>query len=111
MTLEMWIYAVAAFALAVFVAVFVWAVWRKPSADTADVPACTDTSSDVQVDILDGARGVQVLDLGDDPLDPHGDGTIRKGDPLYDLMMGGALMANRREDGKWDVKQFQEDGA
>lgn len=100
MTLEMWIYAIVAFALAVFVAVFVWTVFRKPDVDTVDVTTGDDTANDVQV-----------LDLGDDPLDPHGDGTIRKGDPLYDLMMGGALMANRREDGKWDVKQFQEDGA
>jgi hypothetical protein len=44
-----------------------------------------------------------VMDLGDDPLDPHGDGTIREGDPMYDLMMGGTVFAERRADGQWDV--------
>lgn len=51
----------------------------------------------------------QIADLGDDPLDPHGDGTIRPGNPVYDLMMRSmkddtAMLANRREDGMWDVE-------
>lgn len=51
----------------------------------------------------------QTVDLGDDPLDPHGDGTVREGDPMYDLMMRSmqddtAMFANRREDGTWDVE-------
>lgn len=45
------------------------------------------------------------LDLGDDPMDPHGDGTIREGDPVYHLLLSGnAVVGNRREDGLWDVE-------
>lgn len=52
------------------------------------------------------------LDLGEDPLDPHGDGTIRRGDPMYELMMsGGGFVGNRREDGTWDVEPLDEGSA
>lgn len=52
----------------------------------------------------------EVLDLGPDPLDPHGDGTIRPGDPMFDLMMKGTFVyGNRRPDGKWDVESLDED--
>lgn len=54
---------------------------------------------------------IRRMDLGDDPLDPHGDGTIREGDPVYETMMkslqqggSGAFLANRNEDGTWDVE-------
>jgi len=51
-----------------------------------------------------------VIHLGNDPLDPHGDGTIRAGDPLFNLMTGGkAMIANRREDGNWDVEIIPDD--
>lgn len=50
-----------------------------------------------------------VMDLGDDPLNHDGDGVIRPGDPgwaLFEQVMngGGAVLANRRDDGTWDVK-------
>lgn len=56
----------------------------------------------------DGWSVREVHDLGDDPLNHDGDGTIREGDPMYDLMMrmaesGKPMMANRREDGLWEV--------
>lgn len=54
----------------------------------------------------------RVMDLGDDPLDPHGDGTIRKGDPMmyYPTMNEGrATIGNRRPDGNWDVKIIPDD--
>lgn len=50
-----------------------------------------------------GIRKSQTFDLGDDPLDPHGDGTIRPGDPMWDLMFGPTL-ASRNDDGTWDVE-------
>lgn len=52
-----------------------------------------------------------VIHLGDNPLDPHGNGTIRRGDPIYDLMMGGgrAMIANSREDGNWEVEIIPDD--
>ena len=48
------------------------------------------------------------MDLGDDPLDPHGDGTLHPGDPMFDLIIGGdgsAVIANRRPDGTWEVQR------
>ncbi len=56
---------------------------------------------------------VRIMDLGDDPLDPHGDGTIRKGDPMHDLMFneGRAIIGNLRPDGTWDVKIISDDGS
>lgn len=45
-----------------------------------------------------------------DPLDPHGDGTIREGDAMYDLLMGagsyGAVVGTRNDDGTWDLKSY-----
>ena len=44
------------------------------------------------------------MNLGSDPLDPHGDGTIRQGDPLYDLLMSGVVHAERVGDSdEWNV--------
>lgn len=45
------------------------------------------------------------------PLDYREDGSIRPGDPAYDMMMeamnsGRATISNQREDGTWDVKQL-----
>lgn len=44
-----------------------------------------------------------------DPLDPHGDGTIREGDALYDILMGGggAVRGTRNEDGTWEVESME----
>ncbi len=51
-----------------------------------------------------------VIHLGNDPLDPHGDGTIRPRDPLFDLRIGGrAMIANYREDGNWEVEIIPDD--
>jgi hypothetical protein len=49
-----------------------------------------------------------VMDLGKDPMDPHGDGTLRPGDPVFELLMNsGAVVTsfNPRPDGQWDVSQ------
>ena len=55
-------------------------------------------------------KPISVIHLGNDPLDPHGDGTIRAGDPLFNLMTGGrAMIANRREDGNWEVETIPDD--
>jgi len=49
----------------------------------------------------------EVYDLGPDPLDPHGDGTLQKGDPMYDVfeeMMKsdkGVSLFTINEDGTW----------
>lgn len=40
------------------------------------------------------------------PLDPRGDGTLRKGDPMYDLMMNGSVSA---VSGNWNPKTKQWD--
>lgn len=54
------------------------------------------------------APSPDVADLGSDPLDPHGDGTLRPGDPLFDSLFdgGGAMLAERRDDGQWNVQRF-----
>ena len=50
----------------------------------------------------------EVHDLGDDPLDPHGDGTIGPGDPMWDVFTSGKpMIANRRDDGQWDVQWLE----
>lgn len=50
------------------------------------------------------APGSERRDLGPDPLDPHGDGTIRPGDPLWQVFESGQpIIAERRDDGEWDV--------
>lgn len=54
--------------------------------------------------------------LGDNPLDPHGNGILKKGDPLFDMLMRGdprGVVAKRRNDGTWDVTRFnpREDGS
>lgn len=48
-------------------------------------------------------------DLGDDPMDPRGDGTLQPGDPMYDILMrtmmtGDVVVGNRVGDSnEWDV--------
>ena len=47
--------------------------------------------------------------LGPDPLDPHGDGSIRPGDPLWDAMMSNeTIHATRscRDPNEWDVTRL-----
>lgn len=45
-----------------------------------------------------------------DPLDPHGDGTLRPGDDLFDAMMRGeAVMGTRRPDGGFDMRSRRVD--
>ncbi len=47
--------------------------------------------------------------LGSDPLDPHGDGTLRPGDHLYDLLMAGhTIMASHRDNDNWDINVSSE---
>ena len=45
------------------------------------------------------------MNLGEDPLDPHGDGTIREGDPMYQLLLNGPVQAIRDQEhpDEWDV--------
>lgn len=52
-------------------------------------------------------------DLGDDPLDPHGDGTIGPGDPMwieFEKMISGesdGMLANRiGNSGTWNVEHL-----
>jgi len=45
----------------------------------------------------------EYMELGEDPLDPHGDGTLRPGDPLYEVIFNSpngpvAVMAERESD-------------
>ncbi len=50
------------------------------------------------------SRTRKVLDLGDDPLRHAGGGIIRKGDPMLNLLKKGEpFVADRRDDGLWDV--------
>lgn len=47
----------------------------------------------------------------DNPLDYREDGSIRPGDPAYDMMMeslmsGKAFVANQKEDGTWEKKEL-----
>ena len=59
--------------------------------------------------------GTRRMDLGNDPLDPHGDGTIREGDPMFDVFMSmlskdsSGVIANRNEDGTWDVEEVRDE--
>lgn len=40
-----------------------------------------------------------------DPLDPHGDGTLRPGDPVFDaLMRGEAVVGNYDEEKGWEIE-------
>lgn len=47
-----------------------------------------------------------------DPMDPHGDGTIRPGDPMWDVFLktmegdGNVVIGNRREDGDFDLEVY-----
>lgn len=64
----------------------------------------TQVAGDNSVQIQ--TNGTLVLDLSDNPLDPHGDGTLRPGDPIFEAAMRGeSTFGVRRPDGKWDVSQ------
>jgi hypothetical protein len=46
----------------------------------------------------------------DNPFDARKDGSIRPGDPMWDIMMrsmhtGRAMHGSQRDDGTWDVKE------
>ncbi len=44
-----------------------------------------------------------------DPLDPHGDGTLRRGDPIFDAVMrGNAVYGNFGPQG-WTFNEFGDD--
>lgn len=54
----------------------------------------------------------EYMELGPNPLDPHGDGSLRPGDPLYDLMTQGiddcggeAIHAEFVDNGVWKVRR------
>lgn len=57
--------------------------------------------------------GIEVIAVNEqdpqvDPLDLHGDGTIRPGDPLYDVLMqvvdtGVTVFATLKKDGSWEI--------
>lgn len=60
-------------------------------------------------------NGALVLAGGDpdlDPMDPHGDGTLRPGDPMFEIFQktmegdGNAVIANRRADGDFDIEVY-----
>ena len=79
-----------------------WVMWQKSM--NADKKAYAEASADARANLKKHTQNS--VGLGPDPLDPHGDGTIRKGDPMYDLMMGAGpngIMATRNEDGTWKV--------
>lgn len=42
-----------------------------------------------------------------DPLDPHGDGTLRPGDFLFDAMMSGQAVSGTRTPDGWDMKTHE----
>ncbi|WIF20578.1 hypothetical protein SEA_JFLIX2_88 [Rhodococcus phage Jflix2] len=43
-----------------------------------------------------------------DPLDPHGDGTLRPGDPIFDAAMrGNGVHGVRRDDGSWELEEHE----
>lgn len=47
-----------------------------------------------------------------DPMDPHGDGTLRPGDPMFEIFQktmegaGNAVIGNRRADGDFDIEVY-----
>lgn len=56
-------------------------------------------------------------DPGVDQMNPHGDGTLRPGDPMFEIFQktmegdGNAVIGNRRADGDFDVEVYPlEDG-
>lgn len=53
-------------------------------------------------------KGLVTTDPGLDPnvdmLDPHGDGTLREGDPLFDALMSNQVVYGNRTPKGWDVK-------
>lgn len=45
---------------------------------------------------------------GEDPLDPHGDGTLRPGDPIFDATMRGEVVYGTRGPGGWTMEHLPE---
>lgn len=43
-----------------------------------------------------------------DPLDPHGDGTLRPGDPVFEAAMRGETMIGNRGPDGWTFKEVQQ---
>lgn len=47
-----------------------------------------------------------------DPMDPHGDGTLRPGDPMFEVFQktmegdGNVVIGNRRSDGDFDIEVY-----
>ena len=47
-----------------------------------------------------------------DPMDPHGDGTVRPGDPMWEVFQktmegdGNVVVGNRRADGDFDLEVY-----
>lgn len=42
------------------------------------------------------------------PLDPHGDGTLRPGDPIFDAAMRGyGVVGVVNPDGTWELEEFE----
>jgi hypothetical protein len=41
-----------------------------------------------------------------DPLDPHGDGTLREGDPVFDAMMRGNAVHGNFGPGGWKFDEY-----
>lgn len=50
-----------------------------------------------------------------DPMDPHGDGTLRPGDPMFEIFQktmegdGNVVIGNRRDDGDFDIEVYPMD--
>ena len=45
-----------------------------------------------------------------DPLDPHGDGTLRQGDPVFDAVMKGkSVMGHYDPNGTWTFTEREMD--
>lgn len=44
-----------------------------------------------------------------DPLDPHGDGTLRPGDPIYDAAMSGKTVFGNFGPEGWVLEEKDED--
>lgn len=115
--------ATAAFTAAATIAVF-WVVFisvkvlARVCARSAGKASTDDTASngaEFDVSSPNPPWTRRRMDLGDDPLDPHGDGTIREGDPMFEAFratMDGdadAIFATRNDDGTWDVEEVRND--
>jgi len=60
-------------------------------------------------------RNTEPMELGPDPMDPHGDGTLRPGDPMFELIMstnGAPISASRDASNPnvWNVTRHKPTG-